>query len=69
MVSAEIQSVLQNTFPDTGNLRKTPVVSLRKKRPHFPVFGLYTERYSVLSPNERKCEPEYLRIRTLFAQW
>ena len=26
--------------------------------PHFPAFGLNTERYVVYSPNARKCEPE-----------
>ena len=40
-------------------------ISLRKKcpylgysGPHFPVFGLNTERYSVFSPSAGKCGPE-----------
>ena len=36
--------------------------------PHFPPFGLDTERYSVFSPSAGKCGPEKLRIRTLFTQ-
>ena len=37
--------------------------------PHFPTLGLNTERYSsVFSPNTEICWPDYLRIRTLFAQ-
>ena len=43
--------------------------------PHFPAFGLNTERYSVspylsvFSPNAEKYGSEKLRIRTLFTQW
>ena len=33
--------------------------------PHFPAFGLNTERYSVFSPNAGKCRPK----RTLFTQY
>ena len=43
--------------------------------PHFPAFGLNTERCSVslriqskCGKMREKCEPEYLRVRTLFTQ-
>ena len=37
--------------------------------PHFPAFGLTTERYSVFSSNSWKEGLEKLRIRPLFMQW
>ena len=54
-------------------------ISLRKKSsywelfwyaffPHFPAFGLNTERYFVSFRIWDKCGPEQLRIRTLFTQ-
>ena len=36
--------------------------------PYFPVFEFNTEIYRV-SPNAGKCEPEKLKIWTLFTRW
>ena len=67
IIYALISMLIYTTFTHCAN----SVRIWNYSGPHFPAFGLKTERYSVLSlfsPNAGKCGTESLLIRTLFTQ-